>query len=260
MGVVNVTPDSFSDGGLFSSADEAIAHGRRLVEEGADLIDIGGESTRPGSEPVDEQTEKERVVPVVEALTEIGAVVSIDTTKAGVASAAIAAGAEVVNDVTAGSDPGMFDLVASSGAGMVLMHMQGTPRTMQEDPRYEDVVAEITGFLLERTAAAEAAGIAREALVIDPGIGFGKTVEHNLELIRRLGVLVSTGYPVMVGASRKGFLGKIAGIDVPARRDVATAAVTALVVSSGAAIVRVHDVVSSREAAAVAWSVSRIQI
>lgn len=260
MGVVNVTPDSFSDGGLFSSADEAVAHGRRLFDEGADLIDVGGESTRPGSEPVDEQTEKNRVVPVVEALTEIGAVVSIDTTKANVASAAITAGAEVVNDVTAGSDPGMFDLVASSGAGMVLMHMKGTPRTMQEDPRYDDVVAEIADFLLERAAAAETAGIGREALVIDPGIGFGKTVEHNLELIRRLGVLVSTGYPVMVGASRKGFLGKITGIDVPARRDVATAAVTALAVSSGAAVVRVHDVVSSREAAAVAWAVSRVQI
>lgn len=260
MGVVNVTPDSFSDGGLFSSAADAVAHGRRLVDEGADLVDVGGESTRPGSEPVDEQTETKRVVPVVEALTEIGAVVSVDTTKAGVASAAIAAGAEVVNDVTAGSDPGMFDLVASSGVGMVLMHMKGTPRTMQEDPRYDDVVAEITDFLLERAAAAEAAGIGREMLVIDPGIGFGKTVEHNLELIRRLGVLVSTGYPVMVGASRKGFLGKITGIDLPTRRDVATAAVTALTVASGAAVVRVHDVVSSREAAAVAWAVSRVQI
>jgi dihydropteroate synthase len=260
MGIVNVTPDSFSDGGRFDTTDTAIARSRELFEAGADLIDVGGESTRPGSESVAASVEIERVVPVIEMLAAEGAVVSVDTTKAEVASRALAAGAEVVNDVTAGADPDLFPVVAEAGAGLVLMHMQGTPRMMQEDPRYDDVVAEVAAFLLNRADAAVAAGVDPSSIVIDPGIGFGKTTDHNLELIRCLGELVATGWPVMVGASRKGFLGRITGEQDPGRRDVASAAVTALAVARGAAVIRVHDVASSRQAAAVAWAVARARI
>jgi dihydropteroate synthase len=260
MGIVNVTPDSFSDGGRFDSTETAIVRSRELIEAGADLIDVGGESTRPGSESVAASVEIERVVPVIEVLAAEGAVVSVDTTKAEVASRALAAGAEVVNDVTAGGDPDLFPVVAEAGAGLVLMHMQGTPRTMQDNPRYDDVVAEVAAFLLDRAEAAVAAGVDPASIVIDPGIGFGKTRDHNLELIRCLGELVATGWPVMVGASRKGFLGRITGEQDPARRDVATAAVTALAVARGAAVIRVHDVASSRQAAAVAWAVARARI
>jgi dihydropteroate synthase len=257
MGIVNVTPDSFSDGGRFADAGGAIGQGRRLREAGADIIDVGGESTRPGSEPVTAAAELDRVLPVVEALAEEGAVVSVDTSKPEVAAAALAAGAEIINDVTAGADPGMLPTVAAAGAGLVLMHMQGTPRTMQDDPRYEDVVAEVADFLVARAETARRAGVAAEAVMIDPGIGFGKTVDHNLELLRRLGELVATGLPVLVGASRKGFLGTITGVADPAHRDLATAAVTALAVAKGAAAVRVHDVASSREAAAISWAIAR---
>lgn len=260
MGIVNVTPDSFSDGGRFDTADAAIAHARELAEAGADLIDVGGESTRPGSEPVTAPVEIERVVPVIETLTNEGVVVSVDTTKAEVAARALAAGAEAVNDVTAGSDPDMLATVAGTGAGLVLMHMQGTPRTMQDDPRYDDVVGEVTAYLLDRAQAAVAAGVDSAAIVIDPGIGFGKTTNHNLELIRSLGELVATGWPVMVGASRKGFLGRVTGEEDPAARDVSTAAVTALAVARGAAVIRVHDIASSRQAAEVAWAVARARI
>ena len=260
MGVVNVTPDSFSDGGVFDTTDTAIAHARELIEAGADLIDVGGESTRPGSEPVAASVEVARVVPVIEVLAAEGAVVSVDTTKAEVASRALAAGAEVVNDVTAGADPDLFPLVAEAGAGLVLMHMQGTPRTMQDEPRYEDVVGEVAAFLLERAHSAVTAGVDPASIVVDPGIGFGKTTDHNLELIRRLGEMVATGWPVMVGASRKGFLGRITGEQDPARRDVATAAVTALAVARGVAVIRVHDIASSRQAAEVAWAVARVRI
>lgn len=260
MGIVNVTPDSFSDGGHFASADRAITHGRELLAAGADLIDVGGESTRPGSEPVAAAAELERILPVVEALVDEGAVISVDTAKAEVAGRALEAGAELVNDVTAGADPEMLPTVAGAGAGLVLMHMQGTPRTMQDDPRYDDVVGEVRAFLEERAGSAVAAGVAPTSIVIDPGIGFGKTLHHNLELIRSLGDLISTGWPVMVGASRKGFLGLITGENDPSRRDTATTAVTALAVARGAAVIRVHDVASSRQAADVAWAVARTRI
>ena len=257
MGVVNVTPDSFSDGGLHDATAGAIEHARRLSAAGADVLDVGGESTRPGSDPVPADVELSRVIPVIESLAAEGMVVSVDTTKAAVAVAALEAGAEIINDVTAAGEEAMVETMGSSGAGIVLMHMQGTPRTMQHEPRYADVTGEVRDFLLARAARVESAGVARQAVMVDPGIGFGKTVDHNLTLIRRVGDLVATGYPVMVGASRKGFLGRILGIDEAAQRDVATAAVTALVVASGVAGVRVHDVVSSRQAALVAWSVAR---
>jgi dihydropteroate synthase len=257
MGVVNVTPDSFSDGGLHDTTAGAVEHARRLLAAGADVVDVGGESTRPGADPVPDDVELARVIPVIETLAAEGVVVSVDTTKAAVAKAAMEAGAEIINDVTAAGEQGMAETMASSGAGIVLMHMQGTPRTMQHEPRYADVVGEVRDFLLTRAAQVESAGAARQAVMVDPGIGFGKSVEHNLTLIRRVGELVATGYPVMVGASRKGFLGRILGVDDAAQRDVATAAVTALVVASGVAGVRVHDVASSRQAALIAWSVAR---
>lgn len=257
MGVVNVTPDSFSDGGLHDTTAGAVEHARRLLAAGADVVDVGGESTRPGSDPVPDDVELSRVIPVIEALAAEGVVVSVDTTKAAVAVAAMEAGAEIINDTTAAGGQGMAETMASSGAGIVLMHMQGTPRTMQHEPRYADVVGEVRDFLLTRAGHVESAGVARQAVMVDPGIGFGKTVDHNLTLIRRVGDLVATGYPVMVGASRKGFLGRILDVDDPAQRDVATAAVTALVVASGVAGLRVHDVASSRQAALVAWSVAR---
>jgi dihydropteroate synthase len=198
------------------------------------------------------EVELRRVLGVVEGLVAAGVAVSVDTAKAVVAEACLEAGAEVVNDVTAGADPAMWETVARHRAGYVVMHMLGTPRTMQDDPRYDDVVGEVRSFLVERAEGARAAGIDRAAIVIDPGLGFGKTTEHNLELLRRLGELVATGYPVLVGASRKAFLGVITGVSSPAQRDVATAAVTALAVAAGAAAVRVHDVAASRQAAAIA--------
>lgn len=260
MGVVNVTPDSFSDGGMLTDPQEAIDHALGLVAAGADLVDVGGESTRPGADPVNVSTEIGRILPVIAAVAECGLVVSVDTTKPEVAEAAMSAGAAIINDTTAAGDPAMRRVMAETGAGVVLMHMQGTPRTMQENPTYRDVVAEVRDFLVERARGAEAAGVPRSSIVVDPGIGFGKTTEHNLELLRRLGELVATGYPVMVGASRKAFLGRITGIDDPSRRDVATAATTALAVAAGAAVCRVHDPGASRQAAEVAWAVSRVRI
>ncbi|MGH8911466.1 MAG: dihydropteroate synthase [Acidimicrobiia bacterium] len=257
MGVVNVTPDSFSDGGLHATTAAAIDHGRRLVAAGADIVDVGGESTRPGANPVSADVERSRAIPVVEALASEGIVASIDTTKPEIARAAVEAGAEIINDITAGRGEGMAEVMATSGAGVVLMHMQGTPRTMQDDPRYEDVVAEVKEFLVTRATTLGEVGVAPLGVAIDPGIGFGKTVAHNLELIRRIGELVATGYPVIVGASRKGFLGSITGVELAADRDTATAAVTALVVAAGVAGVRIHDVEASRRAAEVAWAVAR---
>lgn len=227
---------------------------------GADVVDVGGESTRPGSEGIDAATEMERVLPVVSGLASEGVTVSIDTAKVEVASAAVEAGAEVINDISAGSDPDMYRVMADTGVGAVLMHMQGTPRTMQNDPRYDDVVGEVRDFLLARASDAERAGVHRDSIVVDPGIGFGKTLDHNLELLRRLGDLVVTGYPVLVGTSRKGFLGKLTGIEDPSQRDQATAATTALAVAAGAAMIRVHDVESSRQAAAISFAVSRVRI
>jgi len=247
MGIVNVTPDSFSDGGLHADPAAAIAHGRRLIAEGAAIVDVGGESTRPGAEPVPAAVELGRVGPVVEALSG-AAPVSIDTSKAAVAAVALEAGATIVNDVTAlRGDPAMAELCAERGCEVVLMHMRGTPRTMQEAPAYDDVVADVRAFLAERIEAAVAAGIAEERILVDPGIGFGKTVEHNLELLRRLGELAELGRPLVVGSSRKAFLGAITGRGV-GERIGGTIASSVLAVAAGAAVVRVHDVLATRRA------------
>ncbi len=249
MGVVNVTPDSFSDGGAFLDADDAIAHGRRLAAEGAELLDIGGESTRPGAEPVDEAEELRRVLPVVEALAaDTGATVSIDTSKLGVARAALDAGAEFVNDVTAfRTAPELAGLVAERGVECCLMHMLGEPRTMQEAPRYDDVVADVAAFLEERLAFAVSEGVHEERILLDPGIGFGKTIDHNLELLRRLGEIAALGRPVVIGTSRKSFLGRITGRDVT-ERVPASVATNVVAYLHGARVFRVHDVAATRDA------------
>ena len=243
MGVLNVTPDSFSDGGRFIDVSQAVGRALEMVVEGADIIDVGGESTRPGAEPVDEQVEMGRVIPVIEELRSRSDVfISIDTSKAAVADAACAAGADIVNDVTAlRGDDAMRDLVADRGAGLVLMHMQGDPRTMQTTPTYDDVIVEVSAFLTEAARSAEDAGIKRDSIVIDPGIGFGKTVEHNLSLIRSIDRFVETGYPVLVGPSRKTFIGKVLDVDVGERVE-GTAAVCVWCVSRGVRLLRVHDV------------------
>ena len=253
MGVVNVTPDSFSDGGLYLDTDAAVAHAGELIGEGADIVDVGGESTRPGAEPVALGEEVERVVPVVERVAvHTDVPVSVDTRKLAVAEAAVQAGARIVNDVTAfRDDPAMAGLVASSGAHCVLMHMLGEPRTMQRDPRYADVVAEVRAFLEERLAFAVAEGVPEARVWLDPGIGFGKTIEHNLELLRRLDEIVAIGRPVVLGASRKSFLGKLTGR--PERERVAaTVAANALGYERGAAVFRVHDVRPAVDALRVA--------
>ncbi|MHC4549755.1 MAG: dihydropteroate synthase [Planctomycetota bacterium] len=249
MGVINATPDSFSDGGRFAGPDEAAAAGRRMVADGAAIVDVGGESTRPGAPPVDPEAEAARVLPVVERLRDLP--LSVDTRRASVARRALEAGTVVINDVSAGADPEMFPLVAAHGAGLVCMHMRGQPRTMQDAPRYADVVGEVEGFLLARAAAAEAAGVARERILIDPGIGFGKTLAHNLALLVALPRLARHGYPVLVGVSRKSFLERLTGRDV-ADRGAATTAAVALCTLHGAAVVRVHDVPDARDAVAVA--------
>jgi dihydropteroate synthase len=243
MGVVNVTPDSFSDGGRYLDHRAAVAHGLALAAEGADLLDVGGESTRPGASYVDEATELDRVTPVIETLAMATDVpISIDTRKAAVARAALAAGAAVVNDVSAGrDDPDLLGVAAKARAPVVLMHMQGTPATMQDDPRYDDVVAEVEAFLAERCAAAEAAGVAHEALVVDPGIGFGKRDHHNYALLANLARLTRLGHPVLVGTSRKGFIGRALGAPMHERLE-GTAATVVWAVERGARIVRVHDV------------------
>ena len=268
MGVVNVTPDSFSDGGAFfaQGADSpdvarAIAHGLRLLEDGADILDVGGESTRPGAATVDVAEELDRVIPVVAGLADAGAVVSVDTSKPQVAAAAADAGAEIVNDVTAFRDPEMADVCIDREVGVVLMHMRGEPRTMQQAPHYDDVVPEVFSFLATRAAAAIAAGVDRQRICLDPGIGFGKTFDHNLALLGRLDGLVAIGHPVLVGTSRKSFLGRIldqAGHAAPPHeRDPATGATTALAVAAGAAAVRVHDVRSALQAARTADAIVR---
>jgi dihydropteroate synthase len=261
MGVVNVTPDSFSDGGRYLDPGAAVAHGLELAAAGADLLDVGGESTRPGAEPVDDAEERRRVVEVVRRLAaEAGVPVSIDTTKVRVASAALEAGAAIVNDVSAGRfDPAILEVTAAAGAGYVLMHMLGEPRTMQDDPQYDDVVAEVGDFLVERLDAARAAGVAEAALAADPGIGFGKTVEHNLVLLARVRDLCDrVGVPVLVGTSRKRFLGQIvAGVGglssepSAADRDDATLATVVWAIDHGARIVRVHDVRPAARAVAL---------
>jgi len=257
MGVLNVTPDSFSDGGRFVSPANAIAHGRRLVAEGADLVDVGGESTRPGAEQVGVSEELRRVVPVLEGLA--GLPLSIDTWKATVARHALEAGAELVNDVTAlRGDSALVGVVAEHDAYLCLVHMQGEPRSMQAEPRYDDVVAEVAAFLEERIAFAVEAGVRRERICVDPGIGFGKTPDQNLELVRRLDVLVELGCPVLVGLSRKSTLGKVLG-DPSATRGTLASSLGAAVAAfeRGAWMLRAHDVRETVEALAVAAAVER---
>jgi len=252
MGVVNVTPDSFSDGGRFLAPQAAISQGERLAAEGAAILDVGGESTRPGSEGVSAEEELRRVLPVVEGLAASGARISIDTSKAEVAAAALDAGASFVNDVTAfRGDPALAGLVADRGVDCCLMHMLGTPRTMQDDPRYDDVVADVKAFLEQRLAAAVAEGMPEERVLLDPGIGFGKTLEHNLKLLARLDEIVALGRPVVVGVSRKSFLGRITGREADDRA-VATAAANVLALERGASVFRVHDVPETADALAVA--------
>lgn len=256
MGVVNVTPDSFYDGGFYFDPARAIERGLVLAAEGADIIDIGGESTKPGSEPVPPDEEKNRILPVISALKEkTAALISIDTTKAEVAEAAIGAGATIVNDISAGRfDVRMFPVVSESGAGLILMHMKGTPKTMQINPYYEDLLAEVKAFLQERMEAAEAFGIQRERLIIDPGIGFGKRLEDNLALLNNLNALADLGRPVLAGISRKSFIGKILNLDPPDRLE-GTIAAAVLAVLRGASLLRVHDIQAVKRAIAVAEAI-----
>jgi dihydropteroate synthase len=255
MGVVNVTPDSFSDGGRYLDAEAAIAHGEELAREGADILDVGGESTRPGAEEVSAEVERERVEPVVAALVGAGHRVSIDTSKAEVAAAALAAGATIVNDVTAlRADFEIAALCADRGAGLILMHMQGDPRTMQVNPTYREVVGDVRSFLAKRLEAALDAGVDEERVWLDPGIGFGKTLDHNLELLRRLGELRELGRPLVVGASRKSFIGKVDGSPVEERIGGSLASAV-LAMAEGADVLRVHDVAETRQAMQVAATV-----
>ena len=254
MGVLNVTPDSFSDGGAFLDAERAIAHGRELAAEGADILDVGGESTRPGAAAVEAAEELERVGPVLEALAG-DLTVSIDTSKLEVARAALDAGAEIVNDVTAlRAEPELADLCADRECTVVLMHMLGAPRTMQDDPRYDDVVEDVRSFLAERIEDAVAAGVDEERIWIDPGIGFGKTVEHNLELTRRLGEVAELGRPVVYGSSRKSFIGKLTGADADQRLG-GTIASNVLAAEQGADVLRIHDVAAMRDALVTAEAI-----
>jgi dihydropteroate synthase len=255
MGVINVTPDSFSDGGVLASAAAAVAYARRLAEEGADILDVGGESTRPGAEPVSVEAELERVLPVIEGLQDLGIPLSVDTSKPAVMQAALAAGADMINDVAGFRAPGALESVAPGRAAVCIMHMQGEPRTMQADPRYADVVDEVGAYLEARARAAEAAGIARDRIVVDPGFGFGKTLEHNLQLLRELGALRARGWPVLAGLSRKSMLGRITGRATPDRVHASVAAALMAIVN-GARIVRVHDVRATRDALDVYEAVS----
>jgi dihydropteroate synthase len=261
MGILNRTPDSFSDGGLYQDEAQALAHALKMVEEGADIIDVGGESTRPGSRRIEAGEQIRRVVPIIERLRgslPAAIPISIDTTRAEVAATALAAGASILNDISAGrDDPAMFKLAAQTGVPIILMHMQATPETMQINPAYGDVVAEVKSFLLKRAEAAQAAGIRREQVFIDPGIGFGKTNEHNLALMANLKQFVDTGYPVLLGTSRKRFMGAICAQTEPKEFLGATCATTALGVMAGVRIFRVHDIKTNRQAADVAWAIHR---
>jgi len=252
MGILNVTPDSFSDGGSHLSVDAALEGARRLRAEGAGIIDIGGESTRPGSDAVSVEEELERVVPVVRALVmELDVPVSVDTRRAEVAAESVAAGASIINDVSGFRDPAMVEVAATTDAGLVVMHMLGEPKTMQREPHYDDVVAEVCAYLAEQARMLERAGVAPERIALDPGLGFGKTTAHNLELLRGLETLVALGYPVLIGASRKRFIGEVTGVDVPAERVQGSVAVASWSALLGADVVRVHDVAPTREALAM---------
>lgn len=255
MGVLNVTPNSFSDGGRYRDLQLALTHARAMIAAGASIIDIGGESTRPGAEPVPEQQELDRVLPVIEALRrESDVLLSIDTMKPAVMRAAVAAGAGLINDVLALQAPGALQAAAQSGAAVCLMHMQGTPRTMQQDPRYEDVVREVGDFLARRATECRAAGIAADRIALDPGFGFGKSLRHNLELLQGLRQLPQD-YPLLVGLSRKSMLGKLLGRPLD-QRLAGSLALAALAVANGARIVRCHDVAETRDAVTVAWAVT----
>ena len=262
MGIVNVTPDSFSDGGRWFDPDAAAAHGLAMTVAGTDIVDVGGESTRPGAEPVSVGEEIRRVAPVIATLAAAGVVVSVDTAKVPVAEAAVAAGAEIVNDVTALRSPAMAEFCADAEVGVVLMHMQGTPRTMQASPHYTNVVADVHRFLEARAEAAIAAGIGADRICLDPGIGFGKTVEHNLRLLAGLATLTSGDHPILIGTSRKRFLGSIletgGGTPDVAGRDRATAATVVASILAGAAVVRVHDVAAALDAGRVADAIVRV--
>jgi dihydropteroate synthase len=258
MGIVNVTPDSFSDGGEWFVFDEAVEHARVLVAEGAHILDIGGESTRPGAAPVPVDEELRRVIPVVRAVRDSGAQISVDTMKLTVAAAAVEAGATYVNDVTAfRHEPDLAGFVADRGCDCCLMHMLGEPRTMQHDPRYEDVVDDVRAFLEQRVEFAVGEGVREERIMVDPGIGFGKTLDHNLELLRRLDEIVAVGFPVVIGTSRKSFLGRLTGREDPHDRVAATLATTVLALERGASVFRVHDVAPTRDALAVATATLR---
>ncbi|TRZ92102.1 MAG: dihydropteroate synthase [Rhodocyclaceae bacterium] len=254
MGIVNLSDDSFSGDGLHGDVVAAIAQGRRMIDEGAHILDIGAESSRPGAMPVPAQQEIDRLLPVIEALRDCGAPLSIDTVKTEVMRFALAAGVDMINDINALRAPGALGLVAAGNAGVCLMHMQGDPGTMQADPHYIDIVAEVAEFLAERVAAAEAAGIALNRIAVDPGFGFGKTLEHNIALLRRLGELVVPGLPLLVGLSRKSVLGLLTGRAAP-ERTYAGVAANVLAVERGARIVRVHDVAATRDALAVLQAV-----
>ena len=254
MGVVNITPDSFSDGGKFLGRDQAIAHARRLAEEGADIIDIGGESTRPGAAPVSETEEKARVIPVLQEISDL--CVSVDTRRPAVMRAALQSGASMVNDVQALQAPGAFDAVRESNCAICLMHMKGEPATMQREPHYDDVVREVKEFLSSRMRAAQDAGIARDRLVVDPGFGFGKTVEHNLTLLAHLEELRDLGAPLLAGLSRKSTLGKLTGRPV-AERLAGSLTMALLALQGGATILRVHDVKETRDVIAVWEAVNK---
>jgi dihydropteroate synthase len=256
VGVVNVTPDSFFNGGLYFEPARAIERALALAAEGADIIDIGGESSKPGSNPIPAKEEKKRILPVVEVLKQKDDVlISVDTTKAEVAEAALAAGADIINDISAGRfDPRMLPLAARSGAGLILMHMKGTPRTMQIAPHYDDVLGEVKAFLKERLEAAEACGVPRESILLDPGIGFGKKLEHNLVLLNNLGGLADLERPLLVGISRKSFIGKILKLEAPDRLE-GTIAAAVVSILHGASLLRVHDLQAVKRAVAVAEAI-----
>lgn len=262
MGIINVTPDSFSDGGDFISPQRAVVQGLALAEAGADILDVGGESTRPGADTVTEEEERDRVLPVIEALArEIDLPISIDTYKSSVARAAVEAGASIINDVSAGRfDPDIFDVAARSGLPIILMHMKGEPRNMQKNPVYEDLIGEIRTFLAQAAKQAVQAGVARDKVILDPGVGFGKTFEHNLVLINRLQELDDLQMPLLVGPSRKAFLGAILGGAPPKARDVATQALVSLAAYKGAHILRVHNVEMARQALAVTASIMKEKV
>lgn len=261
FGIINVTPDSFSDGGEFFGAGPAVSQAEKLLDEGAHVLDIGGESTRPGSDPVSPEEEARRVIPVIRGILKARphAKISVDTYRASTAEAALDAGAEIINDVTAfDGDPRMARVVAERGCPVVLMHMLGEPRTMQEAPRYKDVVREVRDYLAAKAEEAVSAGVDTTNVILDPGIGFGKTLEHNLRLLDELDVLVDLGFPVLVGTSRKGFLGKITGSADPKERVFGTVATSVMAYERGATLFRVHDVRANREALEVAAAVSRV--